>query len=105
MEYTGVFAFGKPPRSGHIKHGLRRKGNKHRMTMTIKGGKRKWSNWHATKKEAFDYLLKACTGSKSTARDCIVPALSQHASDVPGVSIVHQIYGVYRDGKEMPGLF
>ena len=35
------FAFGKPPRSGHIKHGLRRKDNKHRMTMTIKRREKK----------------------------------------------------------------
>ena len=73
--------------------------------MTVEGSTRKWSNWHATKREAFDHLLEKITGSKNTGRDCVVPALSQHSSDVSGVSIVHQIYGVFRDGKEMYDLF
>ena len=75
------------------------------MTMTVEGSTRKWSNWHATKREAFDHLLEKITGSKNTERDCVVPALSQHSSDVSGVSIVHQIYVVFRDGKEMSDLF
>ena len=73
--------------------------------MTVEGSTRKWSKWHATKREAFDHLLEKFTGSKNTERDCVVPALSQHSSDVSGVSIVHQIYGVFRDGKEMSDLF
>ena len=99
------FVFGNPPRSGQIKHCLRRKDKKLRMTTTVEGSTRKWSNWHATKREAFDHLLEAFTGSKNTERDCVVPALSQHSGDVSGVSIVHQIYGVYRDGKQMSDLF
>ena len=31
--------------------------------------------------------------------------MSQHGSDVPGVAIVHQIYGIFRDGVEMSPLF
>ena len=58
------------------------------------------SNWHATSEEAFGCIQDKC---KHMGRD--VPAMSHKRCDEPGVKFVHQIFGLFRDGKEMNALF
>ena len=77
------------------------------MTLHRKGLKREFSNWHESKVKAFQCILNKISQPKKQSSEaaCNLPARSQYAVDVPGVAIVHQIYGLFRDGEDMSQLF
>ena len=58
------------------------------------------SNWHDSREEAF-----ACIQAKCTRLGREVPAMSHRPLHATGVTFVHQVYGVFRDGKAMDALF
>ena len=78
------FAFGNPPISGQITHCLRHKNKKLRMTMTVEGSTRKWSNWHATKREAFDHLLENLRARKTQNGIALFRLLANILAMCPG---------------------
>ena len=98
---------GTPAQIGKIRHVVREKDGRVRMTLSRKGFKREFSNWHESKEKAFHCILNKISQPKKQGSEaaCNLPARSQYAVDVPGVAIVHQIYGLYRDGKDMSPLF
>ena len=77
------------------------------MCLSQKGSKRIWSNWHKSKQEAFDLILNKIAERRSPGKEPTgnASARSQQTCDVLGVNFVHQIFGLYRDGAEMPPLF
>ena len=100
-----VAFFKKHPFEGVVRTRVREADGKVRMNLSRLDGEvafepRMASNWHATSEEAFACIQAKCV---SMGRD--VPAMSHKRCDVPGVKIVHQIFGLYRDGKEMNALF
>ena len=72
--------------------------SKVRLYLYRKGQPRIISNWHHNSKEAFAHIQAKCISMK---RD--VPAMSH--KEGAGVKFIHQLYGLFRDGKEMSPLF
>ena len=96
-----VVTVGTPAERCLIRHITRKKDQKVRMILTRPGKKRVFSNWHEHKDQAFRCILDKISEStkESSKAACDLPARR------PGVAIVHQIYGLYRDGKDMSQLF
>ena len=98
--------FPKAPFEGIVRTYSRAVDKKVRMKLSRRDSKGRLhdslieSNWHATSEAAFEAIKEKCV---SMGRD--VPAMSHKRCDEPGVKIVHQIFGLYRDGKEMNPLF
>ena len=90
-----------------IRHVVRKDDGKFRMSLTQKGFKRIFSNWHKSKEEAFEFIMKKVAKLKTPDERPTGNALarSQQTCDVRGVTFIHQIYGLYRDGTEMSQLF
>ena len=95
-----VAFFKKQPFQGTLRHMVRQKDGKVRMALSRKGQDRVLSNWHGTREEAFEHIRRKCISMK---RD--EPAISHRHTVEEGVEGIHQIYGLYRDGKEMSELF
>ena len=101
---TAVVYFKKNPYEGTVQLRVRKAKNiygngKVRMLLRRKGHPPLYSsNFYSTSEEAFENIRVQCI---STGRD--VPAMSHKRG--PGVKYIHQIYGLFRDGKEMSGLF
>ena len=95
-----VAYFKKHPFIGTLRHMLRKKDSKVRMILSRSGESRVMSSWHGTREEAFEHIRRKCI---SMQRD--EPASSHIHTEGEGVDCVHQIYGLYRDGKEMSELF
>ena len=102
-----IITLSTPPHTGKIRSIVRKKDGRVRMVLSRKGCKRLYSNFHESKKHAYRFVLNKLSklGKHCAETACNPPARSQYAVDVPGVDIVHQIYGLYRDGKEMSTLF
>ena len=79
---------------------MRQKDGKVRMALSRKGQDRVRSNWHGTREEAFEHIRTKCIAMKWDE-----PAISHTHTVEEGVESIHQIYGLYRDGKEMSELF
>ena len=92
---TVVF-FKKHPFQGKLRFMGRTTDDKVRGILSRKGQKRLLSDWHGTREEAFEHLRR-----KSISLKMDEPAISHRN----GVEAIHQIYGLYRDGKEMSELF
>ena len=98
--------FLKAPCEGIVRTYSRAANKKVRMKLSRRDSKGRLhdslieSNWHATSEAAFEAIKEKCV---SMGRD--VPAMSHKRCDVPGVKIVHQMFGLYRDGTEMNALF
>ena len=92
---------------GKLRHVFRNSDGRLRMCLSQKGSKRIWSNWHKSKQEAYDLILNKIAERKSPGKKPTgnAPARSQQICDVQGVMLVHQIFGLYRDGAEMPPLY
>ena len=97
---SAVVFFKKHPFEGTLRLRARPSDDKIRMILSRKGHKEVSSGWHRTNEEVFKCIQQRCS---SMGVD--VPALSHKASSATGVHIIHQLYGLYRDGKEMSGLF
>ena len=101
-----VVFFKNAPFEGIVRSYPREQDNKVRMKLSrlnndgSRHGSLVESNWHATSEEAFQCIQSKCV---SLGRD--VPAMSHKRCDGPGVNYVHQIFGLYRDGKVMSPLF
>ena len=100
-----VAFFKKHPFEGVVRTRVREADGKVRMLLSRLDGKvpfepRMASNWHATSEEAF-----ACIRLKCLEEGRDVPAMSHMRSDEPGVKFVHQVFGLYKDGKPMSALF
>ena len=103
VRQSTVVFFKKAPWQGTIRHIVqkgRKRDGKVRLVLSRKGETRVLSNWHSTRDEAFEHIRKKCI---SMNRD--EPAISHTQSVEEGVKAIHQIYGLYRDGKEMSDLF
>jgi hypothetical protein len=102
-----IVTFGTPAITGKMRHVVRKSDGRFRMNLSQKGSKRISSNWHKSKQEAFDLILNKIAEHKTPGKEPTgnAPARSQHTCDVLGVIFVHQIFGLYRDGAEMPPLF
>ena len=70
------------------------------MELSRKGSLLLRSPWCHGSEEAFDCIRSKCV---LMGRD--VPAMRHTRPDAAGVHIIHQLYGLYRDGKEMSPLF
>ena len=95
-----VVYFESFPWEGRVRIRTRPGDSKVRMALSRSGHERICSNWHTTSQEAFEFLQHKCETS-----GIAVPAMSQKNSSKAGVHFVHQIYGLYRDGKPMSALF
>ena len=93
-----VAYFKKRPFEGIVRTLHRPQDDKIRLYLSRTGSKRVISNWHRTREEAFENIRAKCI---SIGRD--VPAMSHKRG--ASVKFIHQIYGLFRDGKEMPPLF
>ena len=58
------------------------------------------SKWHCTREEAVECLREKCI---SMGRE--VPVISHKRHVQVGVGDIHQLFGLYRDGKDMSNLF
>ena len=97
-----VVTVGTPAERCLIRHTVRRKDQRLRMILSRPGQKKRvFSNWHKSKAQALRCILDKISEStkESSKAACDLPARR------PGVAIVHQIYGLYRDGKDMSQLF
>ena len=70
------------------------------MVLKRKGSPGLFSEWHTDSEKAFDCIRSKCM---LMGRD--VPAMRHTRPDAVGVHKIHQLYGLYRDGKEMSPLF
>ena len=100
-----VAFFKKHPFEGVVRTWVREANGKVRMVLSRLDGEvafepRMASNWHATSEKAFACIRRKCV---EEGRD--VPAMSHRRSDEPGVKFVHQVFGLYKDGKNMSALF
>ena len=89
-----------------------------RMILSRTRTNRVFSSWRPTKHEAYEHLKRRIGDSdlvlsddpslmrqkKAISQEPFAQAISQQSS-VCNVQIVHQIYGLYRDGQEMSPLF
>ena len=89
---------------GIVRPRVRETDGKVRLSLSRKGHiEPKWrlhSNWHESSQAAFECIQKKCD---SYGFD--VPAMSHRGSVETGVHCIHQIYGLYRDGRAMSELF
>ena len=91
---SAVVFFKKNTFEGRASTRRRASDGKVRMVIRRKHKPRMDSNWHATSEAAFAYIQEKCV---SMGLD--VPAMSHKLSDKPGVKYVHQVFGLFRDGK------
>ena len=96
---SAVVFFQNDPHEGIITQMVRPDG-KIRIVLSRTGYDRVMSNWHPTGEDAFLTIKEKCVGM-----DREVPAMSHKRSVDAGVTFIHQVYGLYRDEKEMSGLF
>ena len=99
-----VVYFKKHPFEGIVQHRVRKADGKVRMWLSRKGDERVSSNWHFTSNDAFECIRAKCI-SKCRDVPTEVPAISHARSVEAGVKYVHQVYGLFRDGKDMSALF
>ena len=71
-----------------------------RMALSRNGSFRLRTHWCRDKGQAFAYIQRRCI-----VEDRDVPAMRHTRPDAAGVHKIHQLYGLYRDGKEMSPLF
>ena len=97
---TEVVFFRQRPFEGRILSYFRSVDDKVRMRLRRPGYKRVDSNWHCTRHEAFECIKARCN---SMGLD--EPALSRAEHFRKNVQFIHQIYGLFKDGKDMSSLF
>jgi hypothetical protein len=103
---SAVAYFNKPPFEGIVRTYTREADSRVRMKLSRLDSnghtheQRLESNWHDSREEAF-----ACIQAKCASMGREVPAMSHRPLHGPGVAFVHQVYGIYRDGKAMDALF
>ena len=96
-----VVYFENHPFEGIVRTEVREIDDKIRMVLIRKGHLRVCSKWHDTKEEALACIRAKCPSMLQEK----IPAISHKRSVEADVKFIHQVYGLYRDGKEMLSIY
>ena len=97
--WGSIVFFKRYPFTGKLVKYGRKQDGKVRLALHRTGRKKMASDWHSTMEEAFENIR-----SKAIRLNMDEP-VSHTVCVQEGVQAIHQIYGLYRDGKRMSKLF
>ena len=92
-------------RAAAISYVARLRDNKIRMQLMLPCTKRLYSNWHATAQDAYVFLANKAKSQQHGDIRLETPAIFREGANRSGVKVVHQMYGLFRDGAPMSTLF